>query len=323
MATAEAFHVSCGDTIDWTADAAYSAGDVIQLPDGRAGVVSVDVESGYTVGVHVSGIFQMTKTTSMACLRGGRAYWDHSANKVYYKKVNDKDFYVGRYSQDTLTESATTCYVDLNVDPPYDIDAMRDPCLSVLAGTAAAGGFGYPVRLGGAHVLELTATNEAQKVDLLTVDGFAVAANAVVEGAFRIINDGSNATQDFTIGCASGTHATDFQSVAEFVAVSTVGNSTNINVQSDDGTTDVTPTDSTLDYVEGSAVANRVEFWIDLRDPADAQVYVNGVLVLGATTFTLAAATGPLFLIAHLEKTSGTDVYKVGVDWLRARYTQS
>jgi hypothetical protein len=156
----------------------------------------------------------------------------------------------------------------------------------------------------------------------MTRDGFSKDANAIVEGAFLILSDGSNATQDFTIGAASGTHATDFQSVAEFVAVSTVGNSTNLNVQSDDSTTDVPPTDSTLDYTEGSAVAQRVEFWIDMRDPNDCQVYINGVLVLGATVFTLAAASGPLFLIAHLEKTAGTDVYKVAVEWLRARYAQ-
>lgn len=306
-----------------TLAAAASAGEVRQLADGKAAVLSGlnAATSGDRRTFNTAGQFTLTKTTGIVFLDGGRVYWDHSANAAHYKKVNDRDFYLGRAVGDAAS-SDTTCVVDLNADPRYDLDLARDPCLSVTVGTPAAGGFGYPVKLGGTAILELTATNEAQKVDLMTVDGFAIGANAIIEGAFRIINDGSNATQDFTIGAASGTHATDFQSVAEFVAVSTVGNSTNLNVQSDDGTTDVAPTDSTADYTEGSAVAQRVEFWIDTRDPSDCQVYINGALVLSATTFTLAAATGPLFLIAHLEKTSGTDVYKVAVDWLRARFAE-
>ena len=90
---AEAVRVQCGESVDWTADAAYSAGDVIQLRDGRAGVVSNDVASGGVVGVWVSGIFKFLKTTSMVLLNGGRAYWDHSANKVHFARVSDRDFF--------------------------------------------------------------------------------------------------------------------------------------------------------------------------------------------------------------------------------------
>jgi hypothetical protein len=307
----------------YLATATVGSYEVHQAPSGKAGVHdnTAGVTSGSYAELRTAGIYRIEKATGFVALPGGRAYWDHSANAATYKKVNDRDFYLGRFIQDAASGD-DECLIDLNADPRYDIDLALDPFISALNGTPAAGAFGYPVRLGGGHILELTATSEAQRVDLLSVDGFAIAANPIVEFAFRLINDGSNATQDFTIGMASGTHATDFQSVAEFVAVSTVGNSTNINVQSDDGTTDVAPTDSTLDYVEGSAVANRVEGWLDARNPSDVQVYINGALVLGASTFTLAAATGPLFLIAHLEKTTGTDVYKVGVDWLRVRYAE-
>lgn len=306
-----------------TAAAAVAAGECWQLKDGRAAVKTGlnAAASGDRVNFTTTGKFVMTKATGWVGLPGNRAYWDHSANNVTYKKVNDRDFYLGRIVDDAASAD-TEITVDINVDPPYDLDVARDPCLSVAVGTAAAGGFGYPVRRGGCFVLELTATNEAQKIDLMSRDGFSVDANAIVEAAFLIESDGSNATQDFTIGAASGTHATDFQSVAEFVAVSTVGNSTNLNVQSDDGTTDVAPTDSTADYTEGTAVAQRVEVWIDMRDKSDVHVYINGSRVLAATTFTLAAATGPLFLVAHLEKTSSTDVYKVAVEWLRARLSE-
>lgn len=313
-----------------TAAASLSLGEIWQLPDGRAafylGVPTgaaynpVGASSGDRVLFQSSGKVTVTKANSVVLLRGGRVYWDHSAGNCTFEKVNDRDFYIGRVVGDAASGDLTV-EVDLNINPPDDIDALRDPCLSVLVGTPAAGGFGYPVRLGGRTVLELTATSEAQKVDLLTVDGFDLAANAIVEAVFVIMNDGSNATQDFTIGVASGTHASDFQTITSFVAVSTVGNSTAVNAQSDDNSADVAPTDTTTTYTEGSAVANRVEVWFDFRDPADVQIYVNAVNVLPSTTFT-AGTSGTHFLIAHLEKTSGTDVYKVGVDRLCARLTE-
>jgi 16S rRNA G966 N2-methylase RsmD len=54
-------------------------------------------------------------------LDGGRAYWDHSANAVTFEKVNDRDFYVGRVVGDA-TSASTTCNVNFNIDPPYDMD---------------------------------------------------------------------------------------------------------------------------------------------------------------------------------------------------------
>jgi hypothetical protein len=61
-----------------------------------------------------------------------------------------------------------------------------------------------------------------------------------------------------------------------------------------------------VDITAGAAVANRVEFWIDMRNPADIQLYVDGVNVLPSSVFKLDAATGPIGLLAHVEKTSGT-----------------
>lgn len=304
------------------AAATVSAYELWQTPTGRAGVLDSpnSVSSGNYFEQRTDGQWTCKKTAGFVALKGNRAWWDHSANAINYKKVNDRDFYAGRFAEDA-SNAATSCVVDLNADPPYDLDIARDPCLSVLVGTAAAGGFGYPVRRGGCFVLELTATSEAQKVDLLTRDGFDLTANAIVEFAFLIENDGSNATQDFTIGAASGTHASNFQTITSFVAVSTVGASTAINAQSDDNSTDVAPTDTTTTYTEGTSVAERVEGWLDFRDPASVKVYINGVAVLTGTTFT-AGTSGTHYLIAHLEKTSGTDVYKVAVEWLRAHYAE-
>lgn len=318
---ADATSLSTLPKLTYTIADAVAAGDLRQLGDGSAGVYTKSQSrTAGTVGTpfDFAGQYRLPKPTGINFLDGGRVYWNRTTRQASYKRASARDFYVGRCTKDAGTADVEV-EVNLNADPRYDADLALDAFNTVLVGTPAAGGFGYPVGLGGARILELTGTSEAQKVDLLSVDGFAVSSNPVIECAWRILNDGSNATQDFTIGAASGTNASDFQSVAEFVAFSTVGNSTNINAQSDDGTTDVAPTDTTADYTEGSAQSNRVEGWIDCRDPDSCKFYVNGVRVLSATTFKLTNAAGPLFLIAHLEKTSGTDVYKVAVDWLRVR----
>lgn len=301
---------------------AVSTGEVWQLETGEAAYYDgPPVSAGTRVRFKTRGTGVLTKTAGFVALAGNRAYWDHSANAVSYRKVNDRDFYLGRFAEDAASGD-TVCKITLNIDPRYDLDLARDAFNSVLVGTPAAGGFGYPVQLGGSLVFELTATSEAQKVDALSVAGFAVGANAIVEGAFRVLSDGGSGSQDVSIGVASGTHASDFESVAEFLALHLDGNTTDINVESDDGTTDVAPTDSTVDYTEGTALTNRVEVWFDLRDPTDVQVYLNGSLVLGSTTFTLSAAAGPLYLIVHVEKASGTDTYKLACDWLRARFME-
>lgn len=263
----------------------------------------------------------IAKTANIVILDGGRVYWDRSAGAAHYKKVNDRDFYVGRAVGDA-TSAATTMTVNLNVDPNYDIDINRDPCLSALAGTPAASAFGFPARLGGTSILELTATNEAQKVDLLSVDGFAIAANAIAEFQFRVISDGAGTVVDISLGIANGTHATDGDAITEHCFIHLDANNTTILAQSKDGTTTVAATDTTKTYTEGSAVANRREVWMDMRDPSDIQIYVDAVLVLGSTVFSLAAATGPLFLLAHAEKSSSTDAYKLALDRMTARYSE-
>lgn len=320
---ADASYVRSRDEIRVTAAAAVASGECWQLSDGRAAVYSGlnAAASGDRTNFTTTGQFTFTKTSGVVLLDGGRAYWDHSVNAVTFRKVNDRDFYLGRVVGDAASAD-TTCVVNINVDPAYDVDIARDPVASVIVGTAAAGAFGYPVRVGGSHILELTATNEAQKVDLLSVDGFAKGANAIIEGAFRVISDGAGTVVDVSLGVANATHASDADSITESVFIHLDANNTNINAESDDGTTEVNATDTTTDYTEGSAVANRVEFWMDMRNPADVQIYVNGVLMLGSTVFNVDAATGPFFLLAHLEKSSSTDTYKIAVDWLRARLSE-
>ncbi len=132
----------------------------------------------------------------------------------------------------------TTCYVALNVDPPYDIKMNRDAYLSVPTGTKAAGAFGYPKPLGGAQVLEITATSEAQCIDLLTVDRFSIASNPIAEFIVRFDALATSAV-DFNIGLANGTHTTDADSITEYCFIHCDGGDTKLYAQSKDGTTTV------------------------------------------------------------------------------------
>jgi predicted RecA/RadA family phage recombinase len=306
---------------DFTPVIALTAGEVLQLADGKAAVSSGAIAAAVKGAVQTEGIHLMAKTATMCLLDGGEAYWDHSANKVHFRKVNDRDFYIGRVVGDAASAD-TTCYVDLNVTLRYDVDFQRDACISVPTGTQAVGAFGYPKVIGGSHRLELTATSEAQSVDLLTVARFAVASNPIAQFIFRPDVNGTGSTVDFSIGYANGTHTTDADSITEHCLIHIDGGSVNILAQSKDGTTTVTATDTLADITAGTAVANQVEVWMDARDPADVQIYVEGALVLASTVFNLGAAAGPLGLLAHIEKTTGTETGRFSIDTMRCRLMQ-
>lgn len=309
------------DNITLTAEAAYTGGEVAQLADGRAGVYPRDVASGALGVAETEGQFTVAKTTSMVFLDGGRVYWDHSANKAHFKKVSDRDFYIGRAVGDAAS-AATTMVVNLNVNPPYDLDIVRDPYTSVLVGTAALNGLGYPYRDGGALRFNITATSEAQKVDALSVDGFALSANAIIEGAFRTAAGGSGSASDFSIGVANASHASNADTITDSLFIHLDGGSLNILAESDDGTTEVAATDTTADYATGLTNATRTEFWLDMRNPADVQIYIDGALVLPSTVFNLAASVATWYLLVHLEKSTGTETADLIVDWLKARFAQ-
>jgi hypothetical protein len=306
------------------------AGELIQLPNGKAGYYdsTVGASTGDKPILTSSGVVAVPKTNGIVLLDGGPAYWDASANALHYKAVNDRDFFAGTVVGD-FASGDTIAYVNLNDRPQYLVDyASGGPegaFISALVGTVAVSGCNI-FRRGGAHNFILASTSEAEKLDALSVNGFAPGAQWIVEGAFRVISDGSGTAADINLGIASATHATDADSIAEHLFLHLDANNVNINLQSKDGTTTVAAIDTTIDYVEGSPLADRVEFWMDGRTKsggtADVQCYINGALVLGSTVFNLAAAVGPLFLLAHVEKTSAADTYELALDWLRVRIMQ-
>jgi len=307
--------------ITTTAAAAVSSGEVRQLPDGRAAVYTGlnSAASGDPIGNQTEGVFLVAKTSSIVFLDGGRVYWDASASKAHFKKVNDRDYYIGRAVGDAASGD-TQMYVNLNVpECQYDWTHITHGCLSVPTGTQAVGAFGYPKVLGATRELELTATSEAQCIDILSQERFAVASKPILEAIVCLAANGSTSAVDINVGLANGTSTTDADAVTEHCFFHIDGGDLSILAQSKDGTTTVAATDTTVDATAGSAVANKVELWIDARDPANVKLYVNGVRVIDGSTFKLDAATGPLGALAHIEKTSGTATGKLHVNFLAIR----
>lgn len=317
---AEAEIRDSGTTIAFTPESGVSEGQVLQVKDGRAAVAKADISSGELGLVVVSGTIRCAKTTGMVFLDGGDVYWDYSADKAHYKKVDDRDFFIGTALGDA-SSAATVMEVALNNSGRYLVDIMRDGFRTSITGTQALNGLGL-WRRGGAYNFVLSSTSEAQKLDALSVAGFATGANAIVEIVFAVPNDGAGSAVDVSLGVANNTHATDADSITESLFVHLDANNVNINLESDDNSTEVAATDSTIDYTEGSAVANLVEVWFDMRNPADVQVYINGSNVLPSTVFDVSGASGPWKLLAHIEKTSAADVYELDLHRLRARIAE-
>lgn len=308
-----------------TAESAVSVGEVRQLPSGEAAVFvrvlgasagpAQAASAADKIEERTSGKFTLPLTTGITILAGGRCYWDASAGKVHYRKSNDRDFYLGRATDDA---DSGVVVVDLNKNPPDDIDISRDAFSTTIVGTQALGGLAL-LRRGGAHKFVLSSTNEAQKMNMLSKDGFAPSANAIIELIFNVVSDGAGTAVDVSLGLANADHATDADSITESLFVHLDANDANIYLESDDGTTEVAATDSTINYTEGDGMANRVEVWFDLRNPADIQAYINGANVLPATVFKLDTATGPMRLMAHIEKTASTDTYEIDIERLACR----
>lgn len=288
-----------------TPTAGYAPGEMIQLPSGRAAfhVGLVAKVAGELATLKTSGKVTLQKSTNLVCLRGGEAYWNRANNTV--TPLSDDagaNFPVGVFLDDA-TSAATEVVVDLNVKPSYVIDLHRDAFDSVLVRTVVGSTtvlMPMMEQYGGASRLAFGLTAEAQKLDLLSKKSVPVTVPFVAEFRLAIFDIGDNAAADFNVGIASATHATDADQIAESCFIHLDGTSLDIKAESDDGTTEVAATDTTIDAVDDTYFT----VWMDCRDLTAIKIYINGVRVLSSTAFKLNAATGPLKLLAHMEKTS-------------------
>lgn len=293
-----------------TLNGAAEPGDVLQAWDGRACVVAGvdDLASGDIATVFVSGEFEVTLTNSITVIKGTPLWWDESANTAtVIPAAAAGDFYLGLATEDVTGGTAVRCKFRLNEKPVYICGTHTGPGMQsddwTVQEVGAAGAPRVKTMPGGGIRLTLDATSEAQAVSAMTDTGVPPTDKWIFEALVNVVDDGdagSSSTMDVTIGVANDDHATDADSITESCFFQLSGNTLDINCESDDGTTEVAATDSTVNYALGTPFLLQ----IDGRQDADLQMYINGVLVLGSSVFTMAAATGPLRALAQVEKSA-------------------
>lgn len=326
---AEATYLDNDCEVGLVAVAAMTPGQVIQLNNGKAGVITgmgQAVAAGDPAAAQTEGVFTIAKAASVVILDGAPLWWDHSANAatpVPPLAAGDRDFYLGCAAEDAAA-SATTVKVLLNEEPHYEIDIHRDGGdVAIVKTVVGSTTVEVPnvINRGGSVDLLLGTTAEAQKVDWLSKRSFALGSNWILEAVIDVVANGDADVVDLSVGVANDTHASDADAITEAALFHLdMGGSLNILAESDDGTTEVGATDTTIDW----AVGTPVHLVIDGRDPSDCRFYVNGVEVLNATADlgNIAAATGPLKALVHLEKSSNDSPGRVQVDMLRVRMAE-
>ena len=286
------------DTITILAPTDLASGQVIQLPDGRAGYVMglKAVAAGDPVEIQVGGQAVVAKTANVEILPGDELRWDRSANTATpLHAIADADFVIGT-AVDGAAAADTTVVVALNKRPVYQIDIFRDRSDSVIVKTTGTPSLTWTP---GCATLAFSTTAEAQKVDILSAAAIPVGVPFIAEGRVAAFDIGDDAAIDFNVGLANATHASDADEITESVFFHMDGNALDIKAESDDGTTEVAAEDTTVNAVDDT-------FWdfrIDARDLTNVKLYINSVRVLATKTFKLDEATGPMKLLVHLEKT--------------------
>jgi predicted RecA/RadA family phage recombinase len=272
-----------------------ASGQVVQTSDGRAGVVAgLDLNvmtTGEKVTIYTRGVFEMAANPSCIMVRGQRVYWDATNNRVSYTG----DFFVGVTLADK-TSTGTTVLVDLNVDPVGLID-LRNPTNTFATVTST----GTVTQLGQAISLALTTAGSAQHAWFVSDVEIDIDDGPVLEFWFNLATAADNAVADIDVGFAAAAGTTDFEGTDYFISIHNDGNDLNLDVQSDDGTTDTAAVDTGVDLVAGTPI----HVIIDCRVKTAPKIYVNGAAVT-QTAITLAAYTSTLAFAACIEK-SGTD----------------
>lgn len=305
-----------------TAPAAISPGECYQLPDGRAAYRDSQAQGAASGDANVKfrddGQVTVIKSSGVVILDGGRVYWDHSANAATFRTVNDRDFYIGTAVGDAASAD-TSMTVNLNSNPVYEFDLLPVVSSSQTTWTTAeTNGLGVSMLPSGIVKIAFDNATEAAMGAIYSDRTFSIDSNLILEWKVAIYDVGDNAALDINFGAANGTHATDFDSVTERVSFHLDGSDLSIFAGSTDGTTTVAYTDTMINAVDDTYA----EYWLDLRNKADVQLYVDGVNVLPSSVFNLNVAAGPIKAIMHIEKTSDDTTAEVRIAFARARIAQ-
>ena len=281
---------------DYVPTVKKTAGEVVLLPDGRAGVVATDLAIGDAGTVYDKGIYDVLKTASIVLLEGQKVYWDRPANTASYTG----EFVIGVAMADAAAADATV-RVGLNVAQNPLISLHKSPWEK-----EAVLGQGVDEVLRNTPRIAFDAVAEIAQAALISQDSVPIADGPIFEAWINVENGGDHAALDINFGLAAGSHATNFDLVSDYVVFHMDGASLNLMSQSDDTVTPVAAQDTTFDVVAGTWFFVQ----IDVRDKAAVRIFVNGI-EKNAGTLHLAVSVAALKAIMHIEKISNDTLAKV------------
>ena len=329
-ATPEAVHRAGGDVLPFTSSSAdYEAGDVIAIDDGRrAAIVVADIDYSLNpVGnVYVSGLFDVTCSSSVYFQSGDPVYWDASGNTAIRAPAEDSDFFLGLCERDHT--SGTTVRVALNVAPSiapalgdvvFDDDFIGYQLMLSETGSAGrwlsvdVGDATEAVQAdahGGVADLVIAATDEAEDAVLYFGDqlNFDIDSLKRVEIRAAITTPGTGVR---IVWGMAGNHNLDKDSVAQNAWFSCDG-SLACKCETDDGTND--NDDKTAQTL---TTGTYYEFVIDFTDTSDVKFYIDGQQMASSTTFDMSNYTGNLQPYFSCDKASGTSTGTLSIDYVR------
>lgn len=204
------------------------------------------------------------------------------------------------------------------------------------AATALTGQGAYSWTKTETNALGVTSVDVANGVLKLAADAVAEVgvANLFMEnspidpskGGFAeflvaVYDVGDNAAVDMDWGLASDDHATDFESIAEFVSFHVDGTDLSLKIHSDDGTTDTAAVDTGVDLVDDTFYA----FKIDFNDLSDVKFYYRAIgdttwtRLASGSTFDVSAASANWTPIIMAEKTSDDSTFDLRIDRVRVQ----
>lgn len=309
---------SGSQTLDIVPAADKTAGDFTTLHSGLPGYVidGVDVSLQDLGAAQINTIAKVAKTASIVFVAGQRVYMDRATGLATYDyRGND---YLGlavagpkndpTYPQ---TSSAIVAqgasgfvYVKLGATRHDIIELGKTPFTEL-----ESLGLGVVATTDGVTFdAEFDAVAEAAYAGMLSDDAIDVDDGPIFEGWVASKEVGDNAALDRDWGFISAAPTTDVEAIAAFIAFH-MDNDLNIDAHSDDGTTDIAVTDTTVDAVDDTYAF----YQICLVDKAAPIMLINGVQITAPTTLTLTAFTGDLFVFFHMEKTNDDTVGKVGI----------
>lgn len=293
-----------GSTVKMVATAALASGQVIQTPDSRAAVYNglKAAAIGDYVALCTCGVRPVLKTADIAFLPGQEVWWKVSTNRATYRMAGD--FYVGIATVGAAA-SATTVDVAMNALPNYVSDTAQRTGEWV---SEATNGLGVVESVGGLLTLAFDAVSEAAQAAFYGVRSVNVAERPIFEIEMAVYGIGA-AANDFSIGLADGSHATDFDQVSDYAVFHLDAADLTLKTATDDTANPVSPDDSGVDLVDDTFAFLQ----IDARDADNVKFYANGVQLNSAATFVLTASTADLVPIVHIEKTSDAAVADVRV----------